>query len=316
MKNQNLGLSSGLISGFFWAVNAAFLGYIYLDNVLPKSLNEIVALSFFIAFFHDFSSAIIVYIYKVKTYKPFKSFSFKKHYLLVFSGVLAGPIGLTCYMQSIQYLGVGLTTSTVAIYPVVITIILIAFFNKKVTRIAFASIILTVIGCIGVNFFSFEMNANDSVYLGGLFSIVCVITWSFESIVIDRLSNDNETNSDLMFFIRQVSSAFFYLIILVVFFDISDIFLFLFEINYILLIVITSFFATISYLFWYKSISIIGAPIATLLNVTYSFWGVLFGVLFFHQEVNIYIIISLLIMFMGIALLMLQNKFKILSSVK
>lgn len=302
--------SNGLLSGLFWAINAALLSYIFSDNVIPHELKNISILVVAVAFFHDTYSAITLYFLKIRRSDFKKKFSIKKHYLLILSGFLAGPIGLTCYMQAIKYLGVALATSTVAIYPIIIVVILGVFFKLKLTRTIYFSIIISIIGCVGINFFSYQLSIDpDKIYLGLLFAIICILTWSFECVVVDRLSGNSELNSDMMLFIRQTSSAVLYFIIVLLLFDIKDLFTIITSIHYQFLILITSLFATISYLCWYKSISLIGASIATVLNVTYSFWGIILGVLFFNQKVTFFMFLSLLLIFTGITILMVgENK--------
>lgn len=303
------GYSNGLLSGFFWAVNAILISNIYNESNIPEKIKAVVFLMVFIGFIHDLFSAITIYIFKVNKKNLYDNFKIKKHYLLIFSGCLAGPIGLTSYIETIKYLGVGAATSTVAIYPIVVAIILVVFFKANCNFRIVLAVIFTILGCVGVNFFSSEINLGvGNIPLGIIFALICIISWSFECIVVDRICNDRSLNSDSMLFIRQISSAFLYFIIICAFFDVKVLVLFFFEYKYLLLIFITSLFATLSYLAWYKAIDILGAPIATLLNVTYSFWGVILGVIILSQKINIGIVFSVILIMAGIVTLFLGNK--------
>ncbi|WIG78058.1 DMT family transporter [Photobacterium damselae] len=303
--------SSGLLSGIFWAINATLLSFIFLDDTIPKEVKGISFLVIVVAFFHDTYSAVTIYVLKIKSSNFKRVFSLKKHYPLILSGFLAGPIGLTCYMQAIKYLGVALATSTVAIYPIIIVVILCVFYKLKITKKILFSIVISVIGCIGINFFSYQVSIEpDKIYLGLFFAIICIFTWSFECIVVDRLSDKAVLNSDMMFFIRQVSSSVLYFIIVLLLLDFNEITIIFSSFSYQVLIFVASLFATMSYLYWYKSISLIGAPIATVLNVTYSFWGVIFGVLIFEQKITIMMFFSLIMIFSGIIILMSEENKK------
>lgn len=48
-------------------------------------------------------------------------------------------------------------------------------------------------------------------------------------------------------------------------------------------IIIAAFFATVSYLFYYRAISQIGPSKAMALNVSYSAWAMIFTVIFMHD---------------------------------
>ncbi len=311
MINHRVGYTNGLFSGFLWAINAAFLSYIFLDDTVPLTLKGLISLSFFVPFIHDSASAATVYVALIKGRNLSKIFNIKKHYPLVLSGFLAGPIGLTCYIQSIKYLGIGVATSTVAAYPVLIALILAVFFKVKVSFKVFVSIIITVLGCILINMSSYQNDAdNTNVTIGVIYAVVCVFSWAFESVVIDRLSESSDLKPEMMFFIRQASSALLYFCIVMFWFDFGELVLFLSEFKYLSIIYVASIFATMSYLYWYRSISIIGAPVATLLNVTYSFWGVIFGVVLFSQSVSLSMLLSLFLIMLGVFILTVEEKKK------
>lgn len=311
------GYIEGLASGFFWAINAIIVGYLLSNKIMPISLQSFVFIGFFIAFFHDLFSSLTVYITRIYGKNKLYKFNVKKHYALIFSGILAGPLGFSAYIQAIKYLGVGIATSTVAIYPVVISIISVLFFNKKLTKNILFSILITVVGCIGINIYSSAMNDEIiNVYIGVFFAMICVFSWSFECVVIDKYCSTTDLDSDAMFFIRQCSSALLYLVIIVFFFDINIVFDFFIDYKYLSFIFIASIFATISYLLWYKAIAKLGAPIGTVLNVTYSFWGVVLGAILFRQYFDIYILFFLVLIITGVVLAVMDNISKTTIEVK
>lgn len=311
------GYIEGLASGIFWAINAIIVGYLLSNETMPIALQSVVFISFFIAFFHDFFSSLTVYITRIHRKKKLYKFHLKKHYALIFSGILAGPFGFTAYIQAIKYLGVGIATSTVAIYPVVIAIISVLFFKKKLTKKVLFSVLITVVGCIGINIYSSSINDEViNIYIGVFFAIVCVFSWSFESVVIDRYCSTTDLESDTMFFIRQCSSTIVYFSIILCFFDFNIIFDFFNDYKYLIFIFIASIFATVSYLLWYKAIEKLGAPIGTVLNVTYSFWGVVLGTVFFSQYFDVYILFFLILIMTGVILAVMDNSSKTTIEVK
>lgn len=305
------GYIEGLASGFFWAINGIIVGYLLSNKIMPITLQSVVFIGFFIAFFHDFFSSLTVYITRIRRKNKLHKFNLKKHYALILSGILAGPLGFTTYIQAIKYLGVGIATSTVAIYPVVITIISVLFFKKRLTKNILFSVLITVVGCIGINIYSSSMsNEIINIHRGVLFALICVFSWSFESVVIERCCSTTDLDSDTMFFIRQCSSALLYLVIIICFFDVNIVFDFFVDYKYLSFIFMASIFATISYLLWYKAIDKLGAPIGTVLNVTYSFWGVVLGAVLFSQYFDIYILFFLILIITGVILSVMDKSSK------
>ncbi len=311
--NKKTGYTYGLLSGFFWAVNAALISYLLLESIIPNNIVGYGIVTIYIACIHDSFSAITIYFINIKN-KENKIVINKYNFLLVLSGILAGPIGLSCYMTSIKYLGVGVATSTVAIYPVAVAVLSIIFLKDKLKQKTMYAIMITVIGCIGINYFSSEYNSIYDLKIGLSLAIICVLSWAFESIVVDYLSKNNKNNqtTNMMFFIRQASSAVFYFIIIISFMDFKILVLTVENRSYLALIFITSLFATLSYLLWYKSISILGAPVGTMLNVTYCFWGVIFGVFVFHQDLSLQMVLCLFLIVGGIFTLLNNQRKEII----
>ncbi|WP_232612610.1 DMT family transporter [Photobacterium carnosum] len=302
------GYIEGLTSGFFWAINAILVGYVISNKIMPITLQSVAVIGFFIAFFHDLFSSLTVFFTRIYRRQKLHKFKLQKHYALIISGMLAGPLGFTSYIQAIKYLDVGIATSTVAIYPVVIAIISVLFFNKKLTKNVLFSVVITVIGCIGINVYSSTIsNETNNIYIGLFFALICVFSWSFECIVIERYCSTTDLDSDTMFFIRQCSSALLYLVIIICFFDYNIIGYFFIDYKYLGLIFITSLFATISYLLWYNAIDKLGAPIGTVLNVTYSFWGVVLGAILFNQYFDMYVLFFLILIMTGVILAVMDK---------
>ncbi len=69
-----------------------------------------------------------------------------------------------------------------------------------------------------------------------------------------------------------------------------------------LILIGTAIIGMLSYYMWYKSIRSIGAPRAVCLNVTYSFWSVLFGALLFHIRMTSYDYVGALLVLVGVCI--------------
>jgi drug/metabolite transporter (DMT)-like permease len=72
------------------------------------------------------------------------------------------------------------------------------------------------------------------------------------------------------------------------------------------LILGTALVGSISYLFWYKSMSMTGAGRAMALNITYALWGIIFGFLLTDTIITEQLILGASVITLG-ALLVIAN---------
>jgi drug/metabolite transporter (DMT)-like permease len=113
-------------------------------------------------------------------------------------------------------------------------------------------------------------------------ALMCSFGWGIEAVVLAKCLTDPEVTDEYALQIRQTTSALTYgLVILPVLkgwgFTAQ---LFTGSTGWLLpVIAAAALFATVSYLFYYKAISQIGASKAMALNVTYSAWAIVFTAL-------------------------------------
>lgn len=60
---------------------------------------------------------------------------------------------------------------------------------------------------------------------------------------------------------------------------------------------------SLSYLFWYKAINLIGVPRGMSLNITYIVWTMIFSKLVLNTDLNFQFVIASLIIFLGVVML-------------
>ena len=141
-------------------------------------------------------------------------------------------------------------------------------------------LVLTLLGVYGL---SYSPNLDiRNFWLGLAGALMCSFGWGIEAVVLAKCLTDPEVTDEYALQIRQTTSALTYgLVILPVLggwgFTAG---LFTPATGWLLPVIATAaLFATVSYLFYYKAISQIGASKAMALNVTYSAWAIVFTVL-------------------------------------
>jgi drug/metabolite transporter (DMT)-like permease len=118
-------------------------------------------------------------------------------------------------------------------------------------------------------------------------ALMCSFGWGIEAVVLAKCMQDPDVKDEYALQIRQTTSAIVNGVIIL---PIVKGWKFTVELFVtresgvlILTIAIAALFATISYLFYYKAISQIGASKAMALNVSYSAWAIVFTVIFLRD---------------------------------
>ena len=113
-------------------------------------------------------------------------------------------------------------------------------------------------------------------------TLMCAFGWGIEAVIIAKSVQDEAVTDELALQIRQTTSALVYGAIIIPVLKGWGFTVSLFNGTgwLIPVIAIAALFATVSYLFYYKAISQIGASKSMALNITYSAWAVVFSIIF------------------------------------
>lgn len=274
---------SGILAGVTWALETIILGLAM--NMAPFiSTEQAIFLAPFVStFLHDACSAIWATLYNlfrgnIKNVK--KAFSTKSGKYVALAAVIGGPVGMTGYVMSINYMGASIGAVASAIFPAIGSILAYFFLKEKMRWYQWVFLIFTLFGVYGLSY-SPEINITN-FWLGMLGTMMCAFGWGVEAVILAKCMQDPEVKDEYALQIRQTTSAIVYgAIILPVLhgwgFTVE---LFTTKTGYLLpLIAVAALFATISYLCYYKAISQIGASKSMALNVTYVAWSIVFTVL-------------------------------------
>ena len=187
---------------------------------------------------------------------------------------------MTGYVMAVNYMGASIGAVASAIFPAIGTILAYFFLKEKMKWYQWVFLIFTLLGVYGLSYSPDLQIAN--FWLGLLGALMCAFGWGIEAVILAKSLTDPEVTDEYALQIRQTTSALFYgIVILPVLkgwgFTAS---LVTTGTGWLLpTIAIAGFFATISYLFYYKAIAQIGASKAMALNVTYCAWAIVFTVL-------------------------------------
>lgn len=283
------GILLGGLSGLTWGADTVFLGL--LLGMAPFINTELyLAIGFVVgAFFHDMSSALfmIYYMKKKKQFKnSIKTIFTKPGLIIVLASIMGGPVGMTGYLMGIKYAGPAYTATFSAIYPAIGAFFAHFLLKEQLSKRAWLGIVIGVLGVIGLGYSPINLIDYPDFKIGIFYILICVIGWSLETVIIAYGMRYGDIKPEVAMFIRQTISFLVYGLIIIPLISGQILVIEIFKSKMIIFIGIVAISGTISYLLWYRSIEIIGAARATVLNITYMVWAILLQVLIFGTKVS------------------------------
>ena len=274
---------AGIIAGMTWALETVILGIALGMSPFCSTEQAVFLAPFVSTFLHDACSAVWATAYNAargNLGNVRRAFQTKSGKWVAAAAIIGGPIGMTGYVLAVNYMGASIGAVASAIFPAIGSILAYVFLKEKMKWHQWIFLVLTLLGVYGL---SYSPNLDiRNFWLGLAGALMCSFGWGIEAVVLAKCLTDHEVTDEYALQIRQTTSALTYgLVILPVLggwgFTAG---LFTPATGWLLPVIATAaLFATVSYLFYYKAISQIGASKAMALNVTYSAWAIVFTVL-------------------------------------
>ena len=268
---------AGIIAGITWALETIILGIALNMAPFVSSEQAVVLAPFVSTFIHDSFSALWAAVYnmiKGNTKDFLKAIRTKDGLYVALAAIIGGPIGMTGYVLSINNMGPSIGAITSAVFPAIGALLAYVFLKEKMQWYRWVFLIITLLGVYGLSY-SPEVNINNFA-LGLLGTFMCSFGWGIEAVILAKTLKDPIITDEIALQIRQTTSALFYGLIIVPILKGWNFTISLFKDTGLLIpfIALAAFFATISYLFYYRAIAQIGASKAMALNVSYAAWSI------------------------------------------
>ena len=276
----------GIIAGITWAFETIILGVALNEAPFISTEQAVVLAPFVSTFIHDAFSAVWACIYNLVRGNLgdfFKAIKTKGGLFVALAAIIGGPIGMTGYVLTINNMGPSIGAIASAIFPAVGAVLAYFFLKEKMQWYRWVFLLLTLLGVYGLSY-SPEVNINNFA-LGLLGTLMCSFGWGIEAVILAKCMQDSSITDEIALQIRQTTSALTYGLIILPNIKSWNFTLNIFNGNtkLILTIALAALFATVSYLFYYRAISKIGASKAMALNVSYAAWSIPLTVLFFKD---------------------------------
>lgn len=275
-------MTYGILAGLTWALETIILGIALGMSPFVSTEQAVFLAPFVSTFIHDFCSALWAMLYngvRGNLKNVWKAFCKKGGKFSCSGAVIGGPIGMTGYVMAINYMGASIGAVASAIFPAIGSILAYFFLKEKMQWYRWIFLIATLLGVYGLSY-SPDLNITN-FWLGIIGAMMCAFGWGIEAVILAKCMQDPEVKDEYALQIRQTTSALVYGIVIIPVLKGWGFTIQLFTSGtgwLIPVIALAAFFATLSYLCYYKAISSIGASKSMALNVTYAAWSIVFTV--------------------------------------
>lgn len=272
----------GLTSGLLWGLDTVILG-IGLAMTPYIGTEEALALAAIVgAALHDVFCALWFFLYmavKRRLKDTLVALKTRSGKVVMLGALLGGPVGMTGYVIAINNIGAGYTAIISSFYPAFGTVMAELLLKERMTAKQIAALFVALAGIIAMGYLSADTEVVGEPIVGLLGALACVVGWGSEAVLCAWGMRDDSVDNETALQIRETTSALVYCIFVLPFFG-----AWLFTLSAIPtpatgIVALAGLAGAASYLFYYKGISLIGAAKGMALNISYSAWAVIFGVI-------------------------------------
>ena len=299
IKKARMGTFLGETSAIAWGIDTVIIGIIIASTQFKQN---VVFAPIIAAFMHDFFSALWIsffMILKGEFINALKLLKTKSGAILVLGGLSGGPLAMTSYFLSIQYVGVTYAASISSIFPGIGALLAFIFLKEKASRRTWFGVVLSIVGVSILAYTPSELNVDRHFYIGILFALGAAIFWGLEGVISDWGMKGKEVVPLYAINIRQMTSALCYAILIVPFIHGYSLAFQVASSNIVWLIVIAGLLGTANYSLYYTSINLIGTARGQSLNNTYVFWAIVTEIIFIGTPISLQFAIGAVIVILG-----------------
>ena len=277
---------AGILAAITWAIETLTIGTAMAMSPFVSTEPAILLAPFVSTFLHDFFSAIWACAYngiRGNLANVIKALKTKSGKFVILAAIIGGPVGMTGYVLSINNMGAAIGAVASAVFPAIGAVLAYFFLKEKMQWYRWILLIVTILGVYGLSY-SPEINITN-FWLGFAGTLMCAFGWGIEAVILAKSMQDPEVTDEIALQIRQTTSAVVYGLVILPFIKGWGFTISLFSDSEMLIptLALAAFFATISYLCYYRAISQIGASKAMAVNVTYAAWAIVLTVLAFRD---------------------------------
>lgn len=295
------GISSGVLSAITYGLYSTFVVFATVKEPLAGAVG-IFAAPYVASAINDLLAGIWLLIYNGMTGRIReigRSMRTFPGFIVILGALVGGPIASGAYLMGLAMAGayaIPISALNVLFGTIFARIILKQKFSPRV----FFGMVICIIGAIVINWTTPDM-AGDKFYLGIICAFVAAIGWGLEAVL--ACFGTSVMDSDIAINIRQLVSGVFDIVVILPLVGALGLFSStIFAGAPLAWLALSGLCAAASYLFWYKSNSMVGCATGMSLNITYVFWGILFSILFLGSQLTSFMIVGSVVIIVGAVL--------------
>lgn len=272
----------GLLSGLLWGLDTVILGIgmamaPYFGSAEALAFSSIVG-----SFLHDTFCAVWLFGYmgvKRRLRDTLAALKTRSGKIVIAGALLGGPIGMTGYVIAINNIGAAYTAIISAFYPAVGAFLSFLLLKEKMTKGQLVALFIALLGVMGMGYLSAGSSEMGNAPVGILGAVFTVLGWGSEAVLCAWGMRDDSVDNETALQIRETASALVYGMVVLPLLGAWGFAVSAAPSVATGYIALAGFAGAASYLFYYKGIATIGAAKAMALNISYSAWSVVFGLL-------------------------------------
>jgi drug/metabolite transporter (DMT)-like permease len=296
-NGRRTGVYKGLFSGFAYGLYTTLA--LIAGNYSPLAgAAGFLAAPYVCAGLNDLFAGIWLSLYNMKKgqlKKVWKSIFTFPGRMIVLGSLLGGPMANGAYLAGLSMAGAYAipVTATCSLFGTLFGWI---FLKQRPGKRTAAGMILCVAGAVIINWTKPEGSPHFT--LGIICAFAAAISWGLEGVIASY--GGSQLDPDLAVNIRDLVSGIVILSLIVPALGAGKL---LWETLYAgvpaLWLMASGLAAAMSFLAWYGANAAVGCAVGMSLNVTYTFWGMLFCVVFLNQALTVTMVLGAVVIVVG-----------------
>lgn len=291
----------GILSGATWGLDTVVLSMALVMIPFAGATQAPVAS----AFLHDAICALILLVYmgvRGRTRDTLAALGTRSGKAVMLGAVLGGPLGMSGYLIAINNIGPGYTAIISSFYPAVGTLLAFLFLKERMRPRQLVALGVALAGVIAMGWSSMESDTSGNALIGVLAALMCVFGWGSEAVILAWGMRDDKVDNETALQIRETTSALVYALVVAPLFGALAFSASAAFTPATAVLALAAVAGTASYLFYYKAISLIGAARGMALNISYSAWAVIFGLILLGTVPSLLVVVCCLAILVGTTL--------------
>lgn len=272
----------GILSGVLWALDTTILAIALGMSPYIGTAEAVAFAAIASSALHDILCALWLALYmgvRGRLGDTIEALKTRSGKVVAIGALLGGPIGMSGYVIAINQIGPAYTAIISAFYPAFGTILAVLVLKERITAGRMVALAVALLGIVAMGAATLGSDEITNPVLGVGCALLCVVGWGSEAVFCAWGMRDDLVDNETALQIRETASGLVYAVLVLPAFGAWAFTAHAIPSFATLTLAAAALAGTVSYLFYYRGISSIGAAKCMALNISYSAWAVVFGFL-------------------------------------